>query len=171
MEQAHFYKSHITWTGNRGNGTTGYGAYDRSHQVAIENKPVMECSSDPAFRGDPGKFNPEDLFLASLAACHMLWYLHLCADEGIVVVAYEDHATGTMQQASQGMRFTEVILHPRVTVTDSAMIDKANSLHIEANRRCFIANSCNFPIQHSPYCEVSIGPDSSNKNTHEISRD
>jgi organic hydroperoxide reductase OsmC/OhrA len=104
--------------------------------------------------GDITKHNPEDLFLASLSSCHMLWYLHLCADNGIVVTHYEDNATAVMVQTATGGHFTEAILHPQVTITDIAMIEKANALHKEANRHCFIANSCNFPVQHKPSCRA-----------------
>jgi organic hydroperoxide reductase OsmC/OhrA len=98
--------------------------------------------------------NPEDLFLASLSSCHMLWYLHLCADAGIIVTDYSDEATGTMLQANEGGHFTEVILHPVVTITDASKMDKANALHHEANKNCFIANSCNFKVKHEPLTRI-----------------
>ncbi len=156
METKHSYNLTIKWTGNKGNGTESYRAYERSHSVLIDNKQEILCSSDPSFRGDKTKHNPEELFLASIASCHMLWYLHLCSEAGIVVVDYSDHATGIMQEtADGGGHFTEVILHPVVTITDSNKIEQANALHHNANKLCFIANSCNFPIQHQPSCIVS----------------
>lgn len=79
----------------------------------------------------------------------MLWYLRLCSDNGIIVTDYVDRATGTMEETADGSgRFKEVTLHPIVTITDKAGTDKARSLHQEASRMCFIANSCNFPIKH-----------------------
>jgi len=155
MNRQHIYNLTITWTGNKGQGTNGYRAYERSHTVVINGKQDILCSSDPSFRGDGTRHNPEELFLASIASCHMLWYLHLCADAGIVVIDYSDNATGTMQENKDGGgHFTEVTLHPAVTVSDQAMTGKANALHERANQLCFIANSCNFPVYHRPTCKT-----------------
>jgi organic hydroperoxide reductase OsmC/OhrA len=153
MTKEHKYKTRVNWTGNTGTGTSNYRGYERSHMISIEHKPDIHCSSDPAFRGDKTKHNPEELLLASLSSCHMLWYLHLCAEAGIVVTEYADHATGTMVETDNGGgRFTEVALHPMVTVTENKMIEKANALHKKANELCFIANSVNFPVSHFPNC-------------------
>ena len=151
----HHYKATIQWTGNTGTGTSGYKDYERSHIISVDNKADIDASSDPAFRGDKTKYNPEELFLASISSCHMLWYLHLCSVEKIVVVSYTDHASGTMEESADGSgHFKEVTLHPLVVVTDEKMIAKANELHHKANELCFIANSCNFPIRHVPSCTV-----------------
>ncbi len=149
------YKTNITWTGNRGLGTTDYAAYDRSYEIKINHKINISGSSDAPFRGDINKHNPEDLFLSSISSCHMLWFLHLCADKGIVVVAYEDDAQGTMiETPGGGGKFTSVILNPKVIITDGKLIEVVNQLHVEANKKCFIANSCNFTIHHNPVCTV-----------------
>jgi len=152
MSTLHTYKSKITWTGNNGAGTADYKTYERSHVISIENKVDIQATSDPAFRGDKTKHNPEDLFLSSLSSCHMLWYLHLCAVAGINVVSYEDNAVGIMEEFSNGSgKFTEVTLHPTVTIRDAIKIEQANALHHEANKMCFIANSCNFKVKHEPF--------------------
>lgn len=149
----HNYKTTITWTGNTGSGTTRYDTYERTHILSIQNKPDMECSSDVPFRGDGSKYNPEDMLLYSLSSCHMLWFLHLCADAGIVVMEYTDNATAILEVPSTGNgRFTEATLHPVVTITDASRIDEANTLHDKAHEKCFIANSCNFPVKHQPQC-------------------
>jgi organic hydroperoxide reductase OsmC/OhrA len=151
MNGQHHYKTTIRWTGNKGTGTDNYRNYERSHQITIENKSDILGSSDPAFRGDRTKHNPEDLLVSSLSACHMLWYLHLCSEAGVIVVDYIDNATGIMHETSNGGgHFTEVTLNPIVTVTECTMIEKANELHKKANELCFIANSVNFPIHHKP---------------------
>lgn len=151
MKKQHHYKSTIKWTGNKGTGTDNYKNYERSHIISIENKSDILGSSDPAFSGDNTKHNPEDLLISSLSACHMLWYLHLCSEAGVVVVDYIDHATGIMAENSiGGGHFAEVILNPMVTVKEDSMIDKANGLHKKANELCFIANSVNFPVKHKP---------------------
>ncbi len=153
----HHYKVKVEWTGNQGRGTSSYNSYSRNHSINSEGKyDKILASSDPSFLGDKSKYNPEDLFLSSLSACHMLWYLHLCTIHKIIVTEYQDDATGTMEEDENGSgRFTEVTLHPKVTVTEVNMISKANELHEEANIMCFIANSCNFKIKHIPITMVS----------------
>ena len=156
MQKSHNYNVKIEWTGNKGTGTSSYRDYERSHSIQIEGKPEILGTSDPAFRGDKTKHNPEDMLVASLSACHMLVYLHLCADAGITVVDYYDNASGVMEETSNGGgHFTEVVLKPTVTILEADRVTKANELHHKANELCFIANSCNFPIRHEPSCEVS----------------
>jgi organic hydroperoxide reductase OsmC/OhrA len=155
MSGQHNYKLTVKWTGNTGTGTSGYKEYERSHSIFIENKVEIAGSSDPAFRGDKTKHNPEDLLVASVSSCHMLWYLHLCAVAGVIVTDYTDNATGIMIETSNAAgKFTEITLHPTVTVTNPSMIEKANELHKKANELCFVANSLNFPVHHKPTCEV-----------------
>lgn len=155
MGKQHNYSLTTTWTGNQGSGTSGYRAYERSHILSIQNKPDIQGSSDPSFRGDVTKHNPEELLLASLSSCHMLSYLHLCADAGVIVTAYVDNATGLMEQTPNGSgHFVSATLYPTVIVTEASMIDKANELHHKANELCFIANSCNFPVHHQSKCVV-----------------
>jgi organic hydroperoxide reductase OsmC/OhrA len=152
----HHYNVEITWTGNTGSGTSNYRAYERNHTVTATGKPVIPGSSDPSFRGDRTRYNPEELLLGSVSSCHMLWYLHLCAEAGVVVTAYHDQATGIMTETENGGgHFTEMTLYPVVTVADSSMVNKATALHHEANRLCFIANSVKFPIYHKPSSRVA----------------
>ena len=158
MKGRHHYSLTLKWTGNTGEGTSHYRGYERSHTIMIDNKAELLCSSDPAFRGDKTKHNPEEFMVASLSACHMLWYLHLCSEAGVIVTHYVDHATGTMVETSDGGGyFSEVTLHPIVTVTDDAMLEKANQLHKRANELCFSANSVKFPVHHQPQSKVA-GP-------------
>lgn len=154
-DKTHNYKATIKWTGNKGLGTSYYQAYEREHLISIDNKNNIFGSSDPAFRGDKTKHNPEDLLVSSLSACHMLWYLHLCSQAGVVVTDYIDNATGIMKETENGGgHFTEVTLNPMVTVTEHTMIDKANELHKKANELCFIANSVNFLVFQRPTTKV-----------------
>jgi len=157
MAKTHRYELTVTWTGNTGGGTSGYRDYARSHDVAAGGKPVIAGSSDPAFRGDPDRWNPEELLVASLSQCHMLSYLHLCAVAGIVVTDYVDHPWGTMvETADGGGHFTEVVLRPAVRITRADQADQAGALHAAAHEKCFIANSVNFPVRHEPV--VTAGP-------------
>ncbi|MFT3705688.1 MAG: OsmC family protein [Agriterribacter sp.] len=149
----HHYKTSLTWTGNTGAGTKSYTAYSRNHITTVNGKPEIPGSSDPSFRGDNTRYNPEEMLVASLSSCHMLWFLHVCSTVGIVVTAYEDHAIGTMIEEADGSgRFTEVVLHPVVTITDASRIPELDQLHHEAHQKCFIANSVNFPVK----CEGEV---------------
>jgi len=151
MAREHHYHVTVEWIGNLGIGTSGYRDYDRRHEITVEGKPVIPASSDPAFLGDPARYNPEDLLVASLSSCHMLWYLHLCAEAGIVVTEYVDRAEGTMAEGAGGAgRFTHVTLKPEIAVKLGADLDRARALHHEAHAKCFIANSVNFPVECAP---------------------
>lgn len=123
--------------------------------MQIDGKPDLYCSSDPAFLGNPSRINPEEQFLSALAGCHMLWYLHLCSVNGITVTEYSDEASGEMAEDEDGSgRFVSVQLNPEVTILEAHRREAAVSIHKEANRMCFIANSCNFPVYH--HSEITV---------------
>lgn len=146
--KTHVYQVDLQWTGNLGLGTSHYQSYDRSCEITGAGKPPILGSSDPAFRGDSTRYNPEELLISSLSACHLLWYLHLCAQASIVVIDYRDSPRGTMIETEDGGgHFSEVILKPRVTVTADSNPDLAEDLHAQAHHLCFIANSMNFPVR------------------------
>ncbi len=149
MAREHSYEATITWTGNLGEGTANYRSYARSHRIEIEGKPILEGSADAAFRGDATLHNPEDMLLAAVSTCHMLWYLHLCSEAGVTVLAYRDEAQGSMTlDADGGGRFTSLTLHPQVTIAAGGDVATAEALHGPANAKCFIANSLNLPVDH-----------------------
>ena len=151
MTKEHHYALKIEWTGNLGTGTSDYRAYTRNHIITAENKPAIPGSSDPSFRGDKTRYNPEEMLVAALSTCHMLSYLHLCAVNKVVVLEYNDNATGTMVENPDGSgQLTEATLSPVVKVKDSSMNAKAQELHDQAEKLCFIARSVNFPVHHKP---------------------
>ncbi|MBB6173225.1 organic hydroperoxide reductase OsmC/OhrA [Nocardiopsis mwathae] len=155
-DKVHHYEVRTRWTGNTGSGTTRYRDYGRSHDIEAEGRPVIRGSADAAFRGDPSRWNPEDLLVSALSECHMLSYLALAVAAKVNVVAYEDRATGTMvTRADSSGDFSEVTLHPVVTVADASMVEVAEKLHRRANQVCFIARSVNFPVHHEPVIEVA----------------
>lgn len=147
----HDYVSRIEWTGNRGQGTSHYRGYDRSWSIAVPGKPAIACSNDPLLGGDPGLMNPEDLLISALSACHMLWYLHLAADAGIVVQSYRDDpvAVGEVLAGGEG-RFLSATLRPTIVVDAGADLARAEAIHHEVHRYCFIARSVNFPVRCAP---------------------
>lgn len=152
----HRYELRTEWTGDLGSGTSGYRDYARDTTISIDGKPALEASSDKPFRGDPSRWNPEDMLLAALSQCHLLSYLHACVTGGVVVTAYHDDATGLMREDGRGGgSFAEVVLRPHVTVADAAMVDAALQAHERAHAWCFIANSVNFPVRHEPTIVVS----------------
>lgn len=154
-QKEHRYTTHVEWTGNQGEGTATYTSYNRNHTLSIANKVDILCSADTPFRGDGSRHNPEDMLVYALSSCHMLWFLHFCADHGIIVTQYTDKAEGIMvEKEGGGGHFIEVVLHPLVTITNGSQIDLANSLHDRAHEKCFIANSCNFPVKHIPQCVI-----------------
>jgi organic hydroperoxide reductase OsmC/OhrA len=155
----HHYAVSVEWTGNTGTGTSAYTAYTRQHEIRAPDatKPPIPGSSDPAFRGDPARWNPEELLVAALAACHKLTYLHLCATAGVVVLEYADRAEGTMvEDGSGGGRFARVVLRPVVTLAAESDPVRARALHAEAHRLCFIARSVNFPVDHDPEIRAAV---------------
>lgn len=153
----HRYETNLEWEGNKGEGTSGYRAYGREYEINVTGKaqPIIG-SSDPAFLGDPTRYNPEELLVASISSCHMLWYLHLCASNGIIVNNYSDKASGLMTENPDGSgQFSEVVLYPEVEITNKENTQKAIELHQMAHEKCFIARSCNFQIKHRPKITVT----------------
>ncbi|MBC9935753.1 MULTISPECIES: OsmC family protein [unclassified Leucobacter] len=155
MKDVHEYQVEVEWLGNRGTGTSGYRDYSREHALRAAGKAEIAGSADPTFRGDPERWNPEELLLGALAQCHMMSYLHMAVRAGIVVVAYTDRAEGTMRTRGLGGAFTEAVLRPVVTVAEASMVEAARFAHTEAREHCFIANSVNFPVRHEPEIRVA----------------
>jgi organic hydroperoxide reductase OsmC/OhrA len=157
-DKSHSYAVSTTWTGNLGSGTSGYRDYSRDHEIRVDSKPdqVLLGSADAAFRGDPTRFNPEELLVIALSQCHLLSYLHACVLAKVVVLDYTDEATGTMVTNADGSgRFTEVTLNPRVTISADSDLAAAEQAHHKAHEMCFIANSVNFPVRHKPVITVA----------------
>jgi organic hydroperoxide reductase OsmC/OhrA len=155
LAKIHEYTLEMRWTGNKGSGTFDYRSYERNHEVEGKGKPIILMSSDPSFRGDKTRYNPEETFLASVSSCHMLWYLHLCSDAGVIVISYIDNPIGIMEEFGDGRgKFTKIILRPQVRVTQEWMMKKALELHHKANEYCFVANSLNFEVEHK--CEIAL---------------
>ena len=152
----HKYTVAVSWTGNRGTGTSGYRDYARDHEIASPGKPTIPGSSDPAFRGDPTRWNPEEMLVASVSTCHQLWYLHLCADAGIVVVAYSDDASGVeIERADGAGQFESVTLRPHAKLAAGSDENIARRLHDAAAEKCFIARSVSFKVEHKPTFEIA----------------
>ena len=155
MAKTHTYRLTVEWTGNLGAGTATYRGYERAHLIRSAGTPDLVGSSDPAFRGDPARWNPEELLVAALSTCHQLAYLHVAVLAGVVVTAYTDDAVGEMtEDADGGGRFRSVTLHPTVTVTDRSMLEAAQQLHADAHEKCFIASSVDFPVRHEPTVRI-----------------
>ena len=155
MAHVHHFKAALSWTGAAKGPTVDYETYSREYRMEIPGKPPFLGSSDPAFRGDATLYNPEDMLVMALSSCHFLSYVAICARARLPVVSYEDDASGTMDMKDGKIRFTEVILRPRVVVAAGADLDKARRFHETAHSQCFIANSVNFPVRHEPVVTVA----------------
>jgi organic hydroperoxide reductase OsmC/OhrA len=154
----HTYTAGINWTGNRGTGTSSYKAYDRSWDMAAPGKPVVHCSNDPLLGGDPALHNPETLLISALSACHMLWYLHLAAVAGITVTDYRDTPEAMGESLPDGSgRFLSATLKPQITLAPGSDPEKADAIHHEIHKYCFIARSVNFPVAHQAAYVVEEG--------------
>jgi organic hydroperoxide reductase OsmC/OhrA len=153
VQNDHSFAVSVEWTGNRGTGTSDYRAFGRDNTLTTDGRPPLYGSAARVFHGDADRWNPEETLIAALVECHLLSYLYLAAKNGIVVESYTDGATGSIVTEGEGGRFTEVVLRPRVTISsgDPAL---AQTLHDEAERICFIAQSVNFPVRHEPTIEV-----------------
>lgn len=150
MAQEHDYTARVVWTGNRGAGTAHYKGYDRTWNVETSGKPVIHCSNDPLLGGDPGLHNPEDMLIAALSACHMLWFLHLASDAGIAVQSYADDPLAVGETDAQGAsRFLRATLRPRIAVPAGTDLARADALHAQVHAFCFIARSVNFPVTYA----------------------
>ncbi|MGC4192105.1 MAG: OsmC family protein [Thermomicrobiales bacterium] len=147
----HHYATTVTWTGNTGEGTATYRSYERAHDIAVDGKPVIAGSSDAAFRGDPARWTPEDMLVASLSTCHMLWYLHLASQANLVVTSYVDRAEGEMiEEVSGSGHFTKVTLRPEIVLAAGStpeQVERAREIHHDAHAMCFVAQSVNFPVE------------------------
>lgn len=127
----------------------------KSHKVLIDGKPHLDVSAAKSFKGDPTLYNPEDLLLSSLTSCHMMSYLYCCSISDIDVIAYQDESEAILEVNPDGSgKITKVILRPRVEIRDEKFKKLAMELHQKASELCFIANSCNFPVDHEISIEV-----------------
>ncbi|MEM8686346.1 MAG: OsmC family protein [Pseudomonadota bacterium] len=145
----HDFTAQVVWTGNQGEGTKSYRSYTRNWSVTTPGKPEIHCSNDPLLGGDPSLHNPEDMLIATVSACHMLWYLHLASAAKIVVTGYVDTPVGTGQSEPDGTgRFIKAVLKPVIEVERGTDLEKADQIHYQIHNHCFIARSVNFPITY-----------------------
>ncbi len=154
-DKRHKYSIRLDWTGNQGTGTSEYRAYSRAHEISRHGKTAIAGSSDPVFRGDAARWNPAELLISALCACHQLWYLHLCADAGVVVIAYSDEASGVeVEQPDGAGQFESVTLRPHAKLAAGSDEEIARRLHDVAAEKCFIARSVSFKVEHKPTFEI-----------------
>lgn len=135
---ASIHRARVKWSG-------GTREDIRAHTIELAEQ-RLAASSAPEFGGNPAKADPEELFVASLSSCHMLWFLALARAEKIGVASYEDEAEGELD----GKCFIRVVLRPRVTFDREIDAERVESLHHRAHERCFIANSVSCPVEVEP---------------------
>lgn len=153
MAFKHLFKASLKWISSTGSEHSK--RYTKTHLITIEGKKELEISAAKVFKGDPACYNPEDLLLSSVVSCHMMSYLYVCAQNNIEVTSYSDSAEAILEVNLDGSgRFIEIQLNPIVIISDPDQQALALDLHQKANKLCFIANSCNFPIIHHAICKA-----------------
>ena len=131
-----------------------YKEYSRFYLVRSEGKADFMATAAPEYFGSKYHYNPEDMLVVALSACHMLTYLAFAANSKIEVLSYEDDASGTLAEEGKVVKFKEVILRPKIKITAASDKNKAAELHDKAHHGCFIANSVNFAVKVEPVFEV-----------------
>lgn len=152
----HDFQVDVVWTGNTGQGTNDDHSYRRTHEVRAAGKRTIAGSAAPAFGGDTDRYTPEELLVTALSQCHMLWFLHLAAESGVLVLGYHDQPHGLLTENPDGSgQIAELTLTPEVTVADRASVDAAEALHQRAHELCYIAKAVTFPIHHEVSTRVA----------------
>lgn len=151
MSKTQNYKLDLSWQGNHGAGTMTHTSYDRNFTTHEGSRPPVLGSSHPAFRGNSERYCPEELLLASLSSCHMLWYLHMCAAHEVVVLEYHDHPVMEMEVKEFGNGdIRSATLSPVVRIASEDQREQAMAMHQRAHQSCFIAKAVNFEIILKP---------------------
>ncbi|MFK7831775.1 MAG: OsmC family protein [Winogradskyella sp.] len=149
------FKVKTSWSSKHKKADSDLFSNSKTHQVYIKDKAPFIVSAAKEFKGDQTKHNPEDLFLSALSSCHMMSYKYLCDKNGITLIDYTDDTSGKLKVKPDGSgAFVSIVLSPIVTILEKNKIDLAIRLHTEANRLCFIANSCSVPITHKPQIQI-----------------
>lgn len=155
MANQHSYTLDLKWNGNKNDDPR---TYDRSFILSANGKTEIMGSADSFSRGDAKRWNPEEMLLASLSSCHMLWYLYLCSTSKIIVTSYQDHPTGILNIDPNGIsRFIEATLNPQIVIADSTRHEEALSLQQQAHDKCYIVNSVNFEVKVKPQVILQTG--------------
>jgi organic hydroperoxide reductase OsmC/OhrA len=149
IDMAHVFFSHLDWSGAIKGGTRDVATLDRDLDVTIDGT-TMAMSSAPAFGGNPLRVNPEQLYVASLSACHALTFLFLAARDHLLVTGYSDDAVGELAMVDGRLRMAVVKLRPQITLDPEADVAKAHLLVEKAHRQCFISNSVSATVEVQP---------------------
>ena len=149
------YRASVEW--DRSGEVFADNRYSRGHVWRFDGGIDVPASSSPQVIPPPmsveAAVDPEEAFVASLASCHMLWFLALAQKQGFIVDHYNDDAVGKLaMSAERKMAMTEVTLRPRVLFAGSAQPDVATviALHHHAHEQCYIANSVKTQVHCEP---------------------
>jgi len=152
----HEYRAQVDWQRDEREAFTD-NRYHRGHRLRFDGGADVPGSSAPSSvplpYSDPAAIDPEEMFVASLASCHMLWFLGLAAKQKLKVDRYLDDAVGVMEPNAEGrMAVTLVTLRPRVWFSGQPQPDAAalQALHHEAHEACYIANSVKAEVRCEP---------------------
>ncbi|QDO92455.1 osmotically inducible protein OsmC [Formosa sediminum] len=149
------FKISNSWSLEHASKITSKGGSIKTHQVFLEKGKTLEVSAAKPFKGDPSKYNPEELLMAALSSCHFMSYLYVCEQAGITILEYSDTVEGILNlQANGSGAFAKISLNPQVKIENQDQIQLAESLHEKAGNLCFIANSCAFKIEYNFFVEA-----------------
>ncbi|MES2441957.1 MAG: OsmC family protein [Pseudomonadota bacterium] len=148
------YEATVEWAAREGDDFAAH-RYSRAHRWRFDGGADVPASASPhivrAPWSDAAGVDPEEALVASLASCHMLFFLDLASRAGLVVTAYRDRATGEMGKRADGRdAMVRAALHPEVSFAGEADPEKAAEVHHRAHALCYIANSVNFPVSVEP---------------------
>ena len=139
MSAVHRYSTRLAWSGST---AAGYEDYSREHTLsAPPAEQELRLASDPAFRGDARRLNPEQLVVAAASSCQLLEFLALAAKARIDVLGYSDDAEGTMDESDEPARIQRIVLRPRIRVAEGSSEERVRRLVELAHEHCYVANS------------------------------
>jgi organic hydroperoxide reductase OsmC/OhrA len=148
MPHDHVYETSLEWDGST---AVGYESYDRTHSLSVPGAGrTLALSADPAFRGNPGLLNPEQLLVAAASSCQLLSFLAVAARSGVEVVSYRDHAEGLMPEDSKPMRITRILLRPAIVVRGDTPQERVLRIVQKGHEECYIANSLAAEVEVQP---------------------
>ncbi|MEW6509660.1 MAG: OsmC family protein [Bacteroidota bacterium] len=132
------YKTSTSWT----EGQTG--------TLAAEAKPTLCISSPPEFRGEPGMWTPEEMFVGAVEVCHMVTFLAFAAKKQIPIVSYKSHANGVLEYVDNDYRFTRIVIFPTIVFGGTVSEAEVHSTLREAEKHCLVANSIASIVEVNP---------------------
>jgi organic hydroperoxide reductase OsmC/OhrA len=136
--RSYTYKTSTSWTKGR------------SGVLESNGKPSFRVSSPPEFKGESGVWTPEDLFVASVEACHMATFMAFAARRSVAVKSYKSHSNGVLEFVDGDYRFTRIVIFPTVVVEDADAEKQVHSILRDTHQHCLVTNSIASIVEVNP---------------------